>query len=304
MAAAGTVGAQTLAEQLGYKKTDRLLIINNDDAGMCHAANRETIRAMEEGMLSSATIMMPCPWSNEMVRYAAKNPDKGFGVHLTLTAEWGDYRWGTLTSRDKVPGLYDDEGYMWRNVRGVYAASNPGEALTEGRAQIRKALASGVPVTHIDSHMGTYQLSPEYMDVYIALADEFDLPIRMPSQATLDTFGHPHFREECAKRGIVITDNFIHEELEGYETENLEQFWTDYIRNLKPGVTEIYVHAAEESPEIRAITGSAERRIREGAFLRSDAFRRLIGQEGIIVISYRPLKELQRKNSGADRGDQ
>ncbi len=287
--------AQTLAERLGYKKTDKLLIINNDDAGMCHAANMATIRGMEEGLLSSATIMMPCPWSTEMVRYAAKNPDMGFGVHLTLTSEWENYRWGTIVSRDKIPGLYDGEGYMWKSVQEVYRASTPQEALVEGRAQIRKALENGVPATHIDSHMGTYQYSPEYMNIYIRLAEEFDLPLRMPSQETLNAMGAPHFREECTRRGLVFTDNFIHEEFEGYDTGNVEQFWTDYISNLKPGVTEIYVHAAEESAEIRAISGTAERRIKELAFLTGEKFRKLIEDEGIKIISYRPLLELQRQ---------
>lgn len=285
---------QTLAERLGYKSTDRLLIINNDDAGMCHAANRATMEAMENGLLSSATIMMPCPWSNEMVSYAAARPDGGFGVHLTLTAEWRNYRWSALSSREDAPGLYDDRGYMWMSVPEVYSSSDPHEALIEGRAQIRRALDAGVPVTHIDSHMGSLQYSPEYMKVYITLADEFDLPLRMPSQATLDAMGAPHFREECERRGLVFTDHFIHEEFENYTTADVEQFWTEYVKNLKSGVTEIYMHAAEESAEIRAISGTAERRIAELAFLTGDTLRKLIEDEEIIVISYRPLFELQR----------
>jgi predicted glycoside hydrolase/deacetylase ChbG (UPF0249 family) len=292
---AGQGSEQTLAERLGYSKTDKLLIINNDDAGMCLAANTATVRAMEEGLLSSATIMMPCPWSGGMVRYAAAHPEKSFGVHLTLTAEWRDYRWDPLSSPEQTPGLYDPSGNMWGDVREVYASSNPQEALVEGRAQIRKALDSGVPVTHIDSHMGTYQYSPEYMEVYITLAEEFDLPLRMPSQSTLDELGHPDFREECARRGLVITDYFIHEELEGYG-KDVEQFWTEYIKGLKPGVTEIYMHAAEESAEIRAIAGSAPKRITELAFLTGEGFRKLIEDEGVIIISYRPLLELQREN--------
>ena len=289
-----TLFAQTLAERLGYRSTDRLLIINNDDAGMCHAANRATMLGMEQGAISSATIMVPCPWSTEMIRYAVANPDRSFGVHLTLTCEWRNYRWGTVASRDRVPGLYDGEGYMWRSVREVYASSSPEEALVEGRAQIRRALDAGMPVTHIDSHMGTYQHSPEYMEVYIALAEEFNLPLRMPAQSTLEAAGAPHFREECRRRGLVFTDNFIHEEFERYG-DDVEGFWTNYIRDLKPGVTEIYIHGAEEGAEIRAITGSAEKRIGELAFFTSDAFRRLIAEEGIIIIGYRPLFDLQRR---------
>ncbi len=288
--------AQTLAEKLGYDKTDRLLIINNDDVGMCHAANTATIEGMENGLISSATIMTPCPWYNEIARYAVANPEKDFGVHLTLTAEWKNYRWGTVAPKNEVPGLYDDQGYMWKGVLEVYDSSNIEEALIEGRAQIKKALASGIPITHIDSHMGTYQYSPDYMNIYIQLADEFNLPARMPSQSTIDNLNFPNVRKLCDEKGIIYPDYFIFEEFEDYKTENVFEFWTEYIKNLKPGVTEIYVHAASESDEIRSITGSAEKRIKELKFFTSDALKKLIKDEGIIVIGYRPLLELQRKN--------
>jgi hypothetical protein len=291
----GTLYAQTLTERLGYKKTDKLLIINNDDAGMCHAANSATIEGMENGLISSATIMMPCPWSNEIIKYAQENPEKGFGVHLTLTSEWKNYRWSTVAPRNEVPGLYDEQGYMWKDVREVYKASNTNEALIEGRAQIRKALDTGVPVTHIDSHMGTYQYSPDYMSIYLKLADEFDLPVRMPSQSTLDNMGAPPFRDICKEKGILHPDYFIHEEFENYKTKNVEEFWTDYIKNLNSGVTEIFIHASKEGDEIRAITGSAPKRVKELEFFTSDRLKQLIEEEGIIVISYRPLFELQRK---------
>lgn len=290
----GNLPAQTLAERLGYKKSDKLLIINNDDAGMCHAANTATIEGMENGFISSATIMMPCSWSNEIIKYAKENPDKAFGVHLTLTSEWKNYRWGTIAPRNEVPGLYDEQKYMWKDVEEVYKASNTKEALIEGRAQIRKALDSGISITHIDSHMGTYQYSPDYMNIYLQLAEEFDLPVRMPSQSTLDNMGVPPFRDICKEKGIIHPDYFIHEEFQNYETENLEEFWTTYIKNIQPGVTEIYIHAATDGDEIRAITGSAPKRIKELEFFTSDRFRQLIEEEDITIISYRPLFELQR----------
>lgn len=292
----GNVQSQTLAERLGYKSTDKLLIINSDDAGMCHAANSGTIEGMEKGLISSSTIMTPCPWYNEIANYAISNPDKGFGVHLTLTAEWKDYRWGTVASRNKVPGLYDKEGYMWRSVEEVYASSNVEEALIEGRAQIDKALASGIPITHLDSHMGTYQYSPEYMNIYIQLADEYNLPVRMPSQSTVERMSFPNVRKLCDERGILYPDYFIFEEFENYNSHNVFEFWTSYIKNLKPGVTEIYIHAASDMDEIHAITSSATQRNKELEFFTSDVAKKLIEDEGIIVIGYRPLLELQRRS--------
>ena len=170
----------TLAERLGYKATDKLLIINGDDTGMCHAANVATIDSLERGLMTSATIMVPCPWFTEIARYAKANPEKDFGIHLCHTSEWQVYRWGPVASRDKVPGLVDSQGYLWPSVPEVYIHGKPEQALIEGRAQIQKALDAGVDVSHLDSHMGTLQLEPRYLQVYLQLALELDVPLRMP----------------------------------------------------------------------------------------------------------------------------
>ena len=100
----------TLAERLGYKFTDKLLIINGDDTGMCHAANDATVDSLERGLMTSATILVPCPWFTEIARYAKANPKMDFGIHLAHTSEWQVYRWGPGASRDRVPGLVDKEG--------------------------------------------------------------------------------------------------------------------------------------------------------------------------------------------------
>src|SRR5215207_9658681 len=94
-----------LAERLGYKATDKLLIVNGDDVGMCHAANEATIESIEKGLMRSATIMVPCPWFPEIAAYAKAHPNSDFGIHLCHTSEWIKYRWGPVASIDKVPGL-------------------------------------------------------------------------------------------------------------------------------------------------------------------------------------------------------
>ena len=163
-AAASKAAARTsLAERLGYKPTDKLLIVNGDDAGMCHSANLATTEALEKGLMRCATIMVPCPRFPEIAAYAKAHPDKDFGVHLCHTSEWGKYRWGPVAPRDEVPGLIDAEGYLWRGILEVYAHASPEQALIEGRTQIQRALAAGIDVTHLDSHMGTLQLHPEYV---------------------------------------------------------------------------------------------------------------------------------------------
>lgn len=285
----------SLAERLGYKPTDKLLIVNGDDAGMCHAANLATIECLEKGLMRSATIMVPCPWFLEIAAYAKAHPEKDFGVHLCHTSEWGQYRWGPVASRDKVPGLIDPQGYLWNEVPEIYAHATPEEALIEARAQIQRALAAGVDVTHLDSHMGTLQLDPRYFKVYLQLGVEFDLPLRMASQTTMVRFGHPELRAQFAAQGNVFPDYFVYEELND-EKQNVKSFWRGILKNLKPGVTELYIHAALPTEELKAITGSWSTRSQEfEAFTRDEEMKKLVADEKIILIGYRPLRDLQRK---------
>lgn len=285
----------SLAERLGYKSTDKILIVNGDDTGMCHAANLATIESLEKGFMRSATIMVPCPWFPEIAAYARKNPEKDFGIHLCHTSEWGKYRWGPVADREKVPGLLDPEGYLWRGVEEVYAHAKPEEALIEGRAQIKRALAAGIAVTHLDSHMGTLQLSPDYIKVYLQLAVEFDLPVRMASQQTMTRFGQPGLRDEFAAKGILFPDYFIYDELKN-EKGAVKSFWLEIVKNLKPGVTELYIHAALPTDELKAITGSWQTRSQEfEVFTHDDEMKRLVADQKIILIGFRPLLELQRR---------
>src|SRR5437879_462477 len=157
---------RSLAERLGYQSTDKLLIINGDDAGMCHAANQGTIQCLEQGLMRSSTVMVPYPWFPEIAAYAKEHPDKDFGIHLCHTSEWKKYRWGPVANKDLVPGLLDPEGYLWNDVPDVYSHATPEQALIEARAQIKHAVAAGVDVTHLDSHMGTLQLEPRDMETY------------------------------------------------------------------------------------------------------------------------------------------
>ena len=286
---------RSLAERLGYQATDKILILNGDDVGMCHAANQGTIQCLEQGLMRSSTIMVPCPWFPEIATYAKEHLDKDFGIHLCHTSEWKKFRWGPMANRDLVPGLIDPEGYLWHDVPDVYSHATPKQALIEGRAQIKHALAFGVDVTHLDSHMGTLQLDPNYMKSYLQLGEEFDLPLRMGSQETLVRFGYPKLRDEFAARGIVFTDYFIYDELKD-ESKDVKGFWLNIVKNLKPGVTELYIHAALPTEELKAITGSWQTRSQElEVFSQNEEMKKLIKEQSIILLGYRPLRELQRK---------
>ena len=291
------VVAQTLAERLGYKATDKLLIVNGDDIGMSHAANSASIDAMENGLMTSGTIMVPCPWFPEIAAYAREHPEADFGLHLTHTSEWQTYKWGPVSSKDKVPGLVNEEGYFWPTTMNVYQHSNPDEAKIEAKAQIEKALAAGIDVTHLDSHMGVLQYSPEYHMVYHALAVEYDLPIRMASQEELARRGFADLRSALEADGIVSPDVLIFGGKKADET--VAEYWKRTLSNLKPGVSELFIHAATDGEELRSMTNSWETRSKEYELLTNDAeVRQIIKAEGIILIGYRELRDLQRSQRG------
>ncbi len=286
---------RSLAERLGYKATDKILIINGDDAGMCHSANLATIESLEKGSMTSATIMVPCPWFPEIAAYAKSHPEEQFGVHLCHTSEWEDYRWGPVAPREKVPGLVDPHGYFWSEIADIYEHATPEQARIEARAQIERAISAGIDVTHLDSHMGALQLHPEYMKVYLALAIEFDLPVRMASQSTFARMGHPELRAQFAAKGIVFPDYFVYDEL-GNEQGRVREFWMDVVRNLQPGVTELYIHASLPTDELKAITSSWSTRAEQfEVFTRSEEMKNLLAEQQVILIGYRPLRDLQRK---------
>ena len=287
---------RSLAERLGHHATDKLLIVNGDDVGMCHAANLGTIECLEKGAMRSATMMVPCPWFLEIAQYAKAHPEKDFGIHLCHTSEWKKYRWGPVADREKVAGLCDPLGYLWPEVPEVYAHATPEQALIEARAQIQRALAAGVDVTHLDSHMGTLQYDPRYLEAYVRLGVEFDLPLRMASQETMSRHGHPELRDQIAAKGIVFTDYFIQDELKDEQTKGVKPFWMGIVKDLKPGVTELYIHAAQAGDELKAITGSWRTRSEQyELFAHDEDMKQLLKEQKVILIGYRPLRELQRR---------
>ena len=285
---------QTLAERLGYRPDEKVLIVNGDDTGMCHTANQATLECLRAGLMTSATIMVPCPWFPEIAAHSRANPGSDFGLHLVQTSEWKGYRWGPIASRDLVPGLIDPDGYLWSEAPQVYAKGSPKEALIESRAQIRKALEAGIDVTHLDSHMGVLQYQPAFLEIYRQLAVEFDLPVRMAAQADFDKAGMPQWRARFAADGILFTDDFVHDM--AYPTpESVKTFWLRRLAQLKPGVTEIFIHAGHPTEELKSITGSwAVRSAEFETFTHDPEIRALLDRQGVKRIGYRVIRDLQR----------
>jgi predicted glycoside hydrolase/deacetylase ChbG (UPF0249 family) len=285
---------RSLAERLGFAAADKILIVNCDDVGNSHASNAAVIDGMENGLITSATIMVPCPWVPEIFAYAKAHPEKNFGLHLTHTSEWKGYKWGPVASKTDVPGLLDPQGYLWPDIMSVYSKSTPEQAYLEAKAQIKKALDAGIDVTHLDSHMGALQYSDAYFQSYRRLANEFNLPIRMGSQEVLAANGGAHQRGQLDADGVIYPDYLIHGGPQ--KGESITDYWKRMLKSLKPGVTELYIHASVAGEEIQHITNSWKDRAEEYRMFTRDAeVRSILESQGVKRISYRPLRDLQRK---------
>lgn len=295
---------RTLAERLGYKATDRLLLIHADDVGMCHSVNMATIQAMEKGVVTCASIMVPCPWMPEIAAYCREHPGADFGLHLTLTSEWKYYRWRPVVPIDQVPGLLDSEGFMHHSEVDTARRATPAEVEKEIRAQIERARAFGIKPTHIDSHMGTLFAGPFY-PVYTRVGLETGLmpmlphptPDRILQAKTVFGFDALATHNEMKKQNFVFLD-YLKESAEGKTLEARREHYYNALRNLKPGVTEFIVHLSLNDEEIRNITGNWEARWNEYQIFTDPKTRELIDSLGIKLIGYKDLMKLAFKADG------
>jgi chitin disaccharide deacetylase len=280
------------AERLGYQADARVLIINADDFGMCHDQNEGVMTGLKEGVFTSSTILVTCPWFEEAADFARNNPEADLGVHLTLTAEWDSYKWGPVLGRNAVPTLVDESGYLWQTVAQVYEHARLDEAEAELRAQIEKAVAAGIDVTHLDSHMGTLQLRLDYHEIYARLANECRVPIRLASRRRMGTEGMGEMVDRVNASGIVTPDHLVFKGPPN--VSETESYWTNLLRTLRPGVTEILCHPAIARDELKSCARDALQREADFRYFTSERTRQLIANEGIELVGYRKLRDLMR----------
>ena len=286
---------------LAAEQTDapRYLIIHADDAGMCHSANLATIEAMEKGIVSSASIMVPCPWFPEIAQYAKEHPERDFGIHLTLTSEWKLYRWGPVTARDKVPSLVDHRGFLWANVSQVARNVKVEEAEIELRAQIDRAIQFGVPITHLDTHMGAVASRPDLIRLYVNLGIEYDIPVllcRSMKKTLVEQFPHLATEaDEMLKRldqhNLPVID-YLPTIPTAPDYELRKATYLLSFKHLRPGVTQFIIHCGNDDPELRAVTNSSASRDLDRRVFKDPDVKMEAERLGIIIISWKQLREM------------
>ena len=239
----------TLPERLGYPADSKLLIVHADDLGMAHSVNAATTKAFESGLVSSGSIMVPCPWLPEIAAYARSHSEADLGLHLTLTSEWKFYRWGPVLSKDRVPSLLDHDSYFYLTESEAASHAKASEVEAEIRAQIDRARAFGIQPTHLDSHMGTLYQNKALFETLLRVARDNKLPVRVSKEWLAST----GYLSSILNPNDIAVDRIISID-PGVTAEGWSKFYADAVRSIQPGVTEMIVHIAYDDEEMRAAT--------------------------------------------------
>ena len=288
----------TYAERLGWPAGAKVVIFHVDDVGMSHNSNLGAIKAVEDGVATSLSIMMPCPWVPEYAAYLKAHPNTDAGIHLTHTSEWKNYRWGPVAGKSVVPGLIDPAGYLWKSVQDVMANATADEVEAEIRAQIDKALSMGIKPTHLDSHMGTC-FTPQFLDRYVKVGIEKKIPI-------LIFGGHmQHIGKQVGplrpmvvsiaemvwQAGLPVIDDLVTSPTKAKDYNEKKAELKKLLRDMKPGITEIIVHCTVQTEVFSHISGSGPNREAELRLLTDPDIKKFIQSEGIVLTTWRELKK-------------
>jgi predicted glycoside hydrolase/deacetylase ChbG (UPF0249 family) len=289
--ASGAAQTKTVAERLGYPPDAKLLIVHADDLAVAHSVDAASFDALDQNAVTSASLMVPCPWLNEVAAYAKRQPNADLGLHLTLTSEWKIYRWGPVETKDKVPSLLDPSGYLWPETAPAAQNIKPEEAEREIRAQIERAMGAGIRPTHLDSHMGVLFAKPDLFAVLVKLAHQYNLPFLVPRIP-----GDPlKLSSQLSDKdpvvdSVVMANPTVH-------ADQWKEFYRSAIKNLKPGLAEMIVHLGHDDSELQAVTldhpdyGSAWRQ-RDYDFVTSPELKKTIEENHIVVVKWRDLQRL------------
>ncbi len=304
LACAGALAAQqpSKVERLGYPAGTKLLIVHADDLGMAHSQDSASFAALAAGAASSASVIVPAPWTPEVAAWRRQHPDADLGVHTALTCEWQTIRWRALQSRKEAPSLYDEQGYLPASVAAVAEHAKAAEVERELRAQVAHAKALGLDPTHMDMHMNAVMATPEIFDAYLRVARENHLPAEIHWEEMRPAANAPDSARRAAFAAAVRPGEVLADRYDGapgdLKPEDWAAWYTRFIQGLQPGaITVLYVHLGYDDAELRAATtghdgwGAAWRQ-RDVDFFMSPAAKQLLADNGVRLTTWRELSKL------------
>lgn len=290
---------------LGFSPTDRVVILHADDIGSSHGTVAAYAGLVEAGIMSSAATMVPCPWFPAAAAFCREHrgdPRVDLGVHLTLNCEWSAYRWGPISTRDPASGLLDGEGYFHRREPAAQTGADLDAVERELRAQIDQALAAGIDVTHIDTHMLTL-FHPRLLPIYLRLSQAYRLPafLLRPDAEQLRGWGYSlDGATEVAEQvrtaeaaGLPLFDHAVVMPLERHE--NRQEDALALLAQAPAGLTYFLFHPAIDTPELRAFAPDWRARVADYQLFTSDAWRAALTASGVQVIGWRAIRDALRE---------
>jgi predicted glycoside hydrolase/deacetylase ChbG (UPF0249 family) len=273
---------KSVAERLGYPANSRLLVIHADDFGMSHSVNRAIIEALENHWVTSASILVPCPWFPEAARWAKTHPEADLGIHLALNSEWTTLRWGPVSAQPKGSSLLDPDGYLPLTTDYVASHAKISDVETETHAQIDKARAAGINLTHLDTHMGAIVTTPDLIKAYLGLGQAYKLPLLLDNRA-----------EAVAAPGTVLLNEIL-EMRPGTPKSQWLDAYKKMLAPLSPGSYQLIVHLAYNDDEMQGATydhpdWGAEWRQNDLDLVRSLEFQQFLKDQGFILLAWKDL---------------
>ena len=281
--------SQTLAERLGFSSGARLLIVHADDLGLAAAVNTAFAAGQQSGLINSGSAMAPCPAFAGVAAFARSHPVSDIGLHLTLTCPKISQPWGPVAPAAEVPSLIDQRGCLherWTSAVTIRAE----DVKRELQAQVERAIGSGINLTHLDSHQHLLQKkNPKLFEIFVQIGFEYDLPVLV----SRDWFSACPYLESVAVPHGIVLDRVI-----TIGPKVAPEQWADFyrgeIKRLPPGVSEVLIHPAHDTEDLRAFFqgrqewGAAWRQ-RDLDYFTSSEFAELLAQENIQPITWREI---------------
>lgn len=289
-------GQKTVAERLGFGADAKLLIVHADDIGVARSQNVASEKGFESRAVTSGSVMAPSPWFADFAAYYREHPGLDVGIHITLTAEWDNYKWGGISPAGEIPSLLDQNGHFYPTVEAVAQHAVPAEVERETRAQIQRAMALGIKPSHLDTHMGCMLVIPQLVPIYLRLGSEYGLPLLLPKEWLQMVPAEQ--REALAAQYLFLDGLYMIERADS--TRTWPQQYGELIARMGPGLNQLIVHLALDDAEMRAVTvnhpdfGSAWRQ-RDLDFVTSAAFRELLEAHHVKLVSWGQVRDAMRR---------